>query len=109
MAAVLTQLNFNVLWRYFAWSNQTLAMIALWVATAYLVREGKYRYGSLITALPATFMSAVSLTYILMANEGLRLSAKISYPLGIIFAAGMFTLYVIGYRKAVRNGIKVPQ
>ena len=109
VAAVLTQLNFNVLWRYFAWSNQTLAMIALWVATAYLMREGKYRYGSLITALPATFMSAVSLTYILMAKEGLRLSAKISYPLGIIFAAGMFTLYVIKYRRAVRTGIKVPQ
>ena len=38
ISAVLTQLDFNVLWRYFSWSNQTLAMIALWVATAFLLK-----------------------------------------------------------------------
>ncbi|MBP3728887.1 MAG: carbon starvation protein A, partial [Lachnospiraceae bacterium] len=68
--AVLTQLDFNVLWRYFSWSNQTLAMISLWVSTAYLMRKGQYPYGTLLTALPATLMSAVCLTYILMAKEG---------------------------------------
>ena len=41
IGAVLTQLDFNVLWRYFSWSNQTLAMISLWVATAYLLKNGK--------------------------------------------------------------------
>ena len=41
VGAVLTQLDFNVLWRYFSWSNQTLAMITLWVATAYLVKRRK--------------------------------------------------------------------
>ncbi|MCR5082373.1 MAG: hypothetical protein K6B15_02760 [Parasporobacterium sp.] len=29
--------DFDILWRYFAWSNQTLAMIALWVASAALL------------------------------------------------------------------------
>lgn len=43
MGAVLTQLDFNVLWRYFSWSNQTLAMVALWVATAYLLKTKKRR------------------------------------------------------------------
>ena len=37
--------------------------------------------------LPATFMSAVSCTYILMAKEGFQLSIAIAYPAGIIFAA----------------------
>ena len=41
LGAVLTQLDFNVLWRYFSWSNQTLAMVALWVATVYLVKNAK--------------------------------------------------------------------
>ena len=40
-----------------------------------------------LTALPATFMSAVSCTYILMAKEGFQLSTAIAYPAGIIFAA----------------------
>ena len=90
VGAILTQLDFNVLWRYFSWSNQTLAMISLWVATAYLLKEGKVRYGSLLTALPGTFMSAVSLTYILMAGEGFGLSASIAYPAGIAFSVALF-------------------
>ena len=90
---MLTRLNFNVLWRYFSWSNQTLAMIALWVATAYLMKTHAKKLTSLITALPATFMSAVSLTYILMAGEGFGLSAAIAYPAGAVFAAALFGAY----------------
>ena len=98
VAAVLTQLDFNVLWRYFSWSNQTLAMISLWVATAYLLQKGRVRIGSLVTALPATFMSAVSMTYILMADEGLRLKTAVAYPAGIVFAAALFAVYILKYR-----------
>ncbi len=104
--AVLTQLDFNVLWRYFSWSNQTLAMIALWVATAYLVLNSKHRFASLITAIPASFMSAVSLTYILMAPEGFKLSSKIGYPAGIIFASALLLIYlVLCVRKTRGKGI----
>ena len=95
VGAVLTQLDFNVLWRYFSWSNQTLAMVALWVSTAYLMKEGRYRLGSVITAIPAAFMSAVSLTYILMAKEGFGLYAGIAYPAGGCFAAILFCVYMV--------------
>ena len=91
--AVTNENGFKIVWRYFSWSNQTLAMISLWVATAYLIRKGKTKYGSLITALPAAFMSAVSMTYILMADEGLRISSSIAYPAGILFAAALFCAY----------------
>ena len=93
LGSVLTQLDFNVLWRYFSWSNQTLAMVSLWVATSYLMKNNEKRFASLITALPAAFMSAVSMTYILMANEGFHLSAAIGYPVGICFAAALLALY----------------
>ena len=91
--AVTNNNGFQVVWRYFSWSNQTLAMISLWVATAYLARNGKRKYSTLLTAIPAAFMSAVSLTYILMAGEGFSLSAAIAYPAGIVFAAALFGLY----------------
>ena len=91
--AVTNRNGFQTVWRYFSWSNQTLAMIALWVATAYLLRNGKTRNGSLITALPATFMSAVSMTYILMAGEGFRLSSAVAYPAGIAFALILLGIY----------------
>ena len=99
IGTILTQLDFNVLWRYFSWSNQTLAMIVLWIATAYLVREGKYLLSSLITAIPAAFMTAVSVTYILIADEGFRLAPAFDYPAGIILALIFFSAYVIFLRR----------
>ena len=72
-------------------------MIALWVSTAYLLKQGKYRFGSLLTALPATFMTAVSLTYILMAKEGLQLSQTLSYILGAAAAIVLFAVYLTAF------------
>lgn len=99
--AVLNNNGFQIIWRYFSWSNQTLAMIALWVATAYLLKNGKYKYGSLLTALPATFMVGVSLTYILIAKEGFRLNQTISYIIGITVAvlALIFYLCILLFKK----------
>ncbi|MBR3340370.1 MAG: carbon starvation protein A [Clostridiales bacterium] len=100
VSAVLTQLDFNVLWRYFSWSNQTLAMISLWVATSYLISNNKDRFASLLTAVPAAFMTAVSVTYILVAKEGLKLSTSVGYPIGITAAVILFVIYVVMiYRK----------
>lgn len=106
IGALLTQLDFNVLWRYFSWSNQTLAMIALWVASAYLLKNASNKYGSLITAFPATFMSAVSLTYILMADEGFKLSASIAYPAGVCFAIVLFAVFLSKLRRALSSVVK---
>lgn len=98
--AILTTLDFDVIWRYFSWANQTLAMIALWASAVYL-RWHTGRVASLICALPATFMSAVSCTYILLADEGFRLGADIAYPVGILFAAACAGLFFVRcyYRK----------
>ena len=92
--AIVNDNGFQIIWRYFSWSNQTLAMIALWVSTAYLLKEGKYRFGSLITALPATFMTAVSTTYILMSKEGFRLPQGISYTIGVVAAIVLLVFYL---------------
>ena len=92
--AITNRNGFQIVWRYFSWSNQTLAMISLWGTTAYLLRNGKTKYGSLMTALPAVFMSAVSLTYILMADEGFGFSSAVAYPAGIVFAGILFSAYI---------------
>lgn len=91
VGAILTQFDVQIVWRYFSWSNQTLAMIALWSASVYLYRRKRFYW---ITVLPATFMSAVSFTYILIAKEGFQLSTGIAYPAGILFAAVCFGAFV---------------
>ena len=102
--ALVDDNGFQIIWRYFSWSNQTLAMIALWVSTAYLLKKGKYRFGSLITALPATFMTAVSMTYIITAEEGFRLSTSIAYPVGAGIALALFIVYFVFLVKRAKAG-----
>ena len=85
--------NYDVIWRYFAWSNQTLAVFTLWTAAVYLSTHVSKAI-SFIAAIPATFMSAVCCTYILYADEGLGLGTAISYPVGIIFAVVLMALFL---------------
>ena len=53
--------GFKVIWRYFAWCNQTLSVFTLWAITVYLVQNRKNFYVSL---LPALLMTLVCSTYI---------------------------------------------
>ena len=81
-------------------------MIALWVSTAYLLKKGKYRFGSLLTALPASFMTGVSMTYILMAKEGFQLDQTASYLAGAAAAAILFVIYCVILARKQKRYIK---
>jgi len=91
LGLALTYIDFGILWRYFAWSNQTVATIVLWTASIYLLKNSKQYWATLF---PATFMTAVTVTYILQAPEGFSLSTAISYPVGIIVAIILFAVFV---------------
>ncbi|MBM7557401.1 carbon starvation CstA family protein [Halanaerobacter jeridensis] len=87
----LSQMDFSVIWRYFAWSNQTLAMIALWAGAVYLLEEEKFHW---IATLPATFMTAVSITYILTAPEGFGIQGSLPTIVGVLAALGALGLFL---------------
>ena len=95
-------LSYQVVWRYFSWSNQTLAMLVLWTGAMYLAMEKKNFW---ICAVPATFMSAVSITYFCMAGECLGMipffknNTAVAYPVGIIFAAAFLMLFMTKSKK----------
>ncbi len=95
--AFISQLNYTVVWRYFSWSNQTLAMIALWTASMYLFKN-KRNY--LITVVPAVFMSAVAVTYFFCAPECLNLSVVVAYPVGIIAAVIFLGIFLFTTKKS---------
>ena len=72
--------SFEILWRYFAWANQVLAMVTLWAITVYLAKEKKKYIFSLI---PAMFMTMVTMTFIFEFptseyNENIGLSATMA-------------------------------
>ncbi len=91
----LTFIDFSIIWRYFAWSNQTLATIVLWTGAAYLSVNKKFHW---IATIPATFMTAVVTTYILIAKEGLTISATIATPVGIVVAVLALALFLYKFQ-----------
>ena len=101
----LTFIDFTIIWRYFSWANQTLAMIMLWAASSYMVKSKKNHW---ICTIPAVYMSAVTSAYILQAPEGFRLAAPISNICGVVFALILFGLFLNYTRKSSEgNSVKV--
>lgn len=92
---LLTQIDFAIIWRYFGWSNQTLATIVLWTAAVYLMYKNKNYW---IALVPATFMTAVVTTYILIAPEGFQLGQEIAYPAGVAMALIAFCVFFLKTR-----------
>lgn len=96
--------GFNIIWRYFGWSNQTLACFTLWAITSYLTTEKKGAW-YFVTLLPAAFMTAVCVTYICVEKIGFNLPAAwIPYIATSVFAAGI-CLYYLLRRKKLKKAI----
>lgn len=97
---ILMFVDFSIIWRYFAWTNQTLSVFTLWAITVWLVREKKCFW---ITLIPALFMTMVCSTYIFIAPEGFHLPSTESYCIGFIVTIicnGCFFSWLARMRKA---------
>lgn len=92
---ILTQINFDIIWRYMAWSNQTLATLVLWAITVYLVRNQKFFW---LTLIPAIFMTAVVSTYLFIAPEGFHFEQNLSYILGLLITAIITAIFIIKFK-----------
>jgi carbon starvation protein CstA len=106
--------SFNIVWRYFSWSNQTLATIALWAVSAYLAKSGKNYW---ISVIPAAFMTVVVSSYFIAANECLGplvtkatgspdITYTVGVTVGIVLAIILTALFIplIGIKQ--KNTIK---
>ena len=88
--------GFKIIWRYFAWCNQTLSVFTLWAITVYLVRSNKNFY---IALLPALLMTSVCSTYICIAPEVLSLPQGISYLIGGICTLIALIWFIVWHKK----------
>lgn len=88
---------FAVIWRYFGWANQALATIVLWSAAAWLIRHDK---GHWLASLPATFMTAVVVSYLAYAQIGFRLPLEAATGIGTGAAALSLLVFLFVFRKS---------
>lgn len=101
ISGVLMFINFDILWRYFAWFNQSLSVFTFWTIAVWLTRrsarEGKMPYAYLIALIPAMWMTLVCSTYILIAPEGFQLNHILAYFTGAVITLGV-TMYFVNWK-----------
>lgn len=99
--------GFDMIWRYFAWANQVIAMVTLWAITVYLAKEKKSYIFSLI---PAMFMTMVTMTYIFEFPagkyvEGVGFSGVVA-PIIAGCITILFTVLFFNFRRKYNNALK---
>ena len=93
--------EFGRIWKFVGISNQSLATIVLWSAAMYLALKKKNHW---IVSIPATFLTTLCITYILVApnkGAGLALSVPAGYTIGI--AAGLLVLGLFLYTARIKK------
>lgn len=89
--------GFNVLWRYFAWSNQTLALFAFLAISVWMFMNGKAKY-AWMPLIPGGWYAFITVTYIANAKIGFNIPWLGAYIIGIV-AAAAYVGIVLWYAK----------
>lgn len=92
--------GFKIIWRYFAWSNQTLSVFTLWALTVGLAIARKNYW---VTLIPALFMTCVCTTYIFIAPEGFALPVPVAYSIGGAVLLVAIAGFMVWFRKHQDN------
>ncbi|WP_027420577.1 carbon starvation CstA family protein [Crocinitomix catalasitica] len=94
---ILTNMDFQLLWRYFSWANQVTASIALWIGAVYLYSKNTHY---LIAMIPAFFITSVICTYIFFdPNIGFGLGLSTATWIGLCFALLITALFFVVMKK----------
>ena len=94
--------GFNILWNYFSWSNQLMAVCSLCVATVYLRSKKKNFW---IALIPCMFMTFITADYILWVSpenlKGAPLGFGLDYKTALVIA--LHDAAILGFFLCVRG------
>jgi len=92
VGALLSQVDFAIIWRYFGWANQTLAALVLWASAVYLAKRGKSHW---VCSFPSVFMTASTTTYLCFDKIGFGLSYMQANCIGIGTAITCLVFFLV--------------
>ncbi|WP_040660277.1 carbon starvation CstA family protein [Oscillibacter ruminantium] len=98
--------GFSTLWRYFAWSNQTLSLFAFLAISVWMFENGKGKF-VWVPLIPGAFYAFVTVTYIMNAKIGFHVPWTGAYIIGVCAAVvyvGVILWY--GRRRAAATPLK---
>ena len=95
-------IDFDVIWRYFAWSNQALSVLTLWMITAWLMRRGS-RF-VVLALIPALIMTYICSSFVFVSNQFIGMgSVAVAYIYGGAVTAIVAGLLILKIRKINSN------
>ena len=95
-------IDFDVIWRYFAWSNQALSVLTLWMITAWLMRRGGCV--ALLAMIPAVIMTYICSTFVFVSDQFVGMgSVDAAYIYGGAVTAIVAGLLILKIRKINRD------
>lgn len=95
-------IDFDVIWRYFAWSNQALSVLTLWMITAWLMRR-RSRF-VLLALIPALIMTYICASFVFVSDQFVGMdSVDAAYIYGGAVTAIVAGLLILKIRKINRN------
>lgn len=98
--------DFDVIWRYFAWSNQALSVFTLWMITAWLQRKGSSFY--LLALVPAIFMTYICSSFVFVSTQFVGMGATtLAYVYGAAATAIISGVLMLKIRKDVKRGTSI--
>ena len=98
----ITTVDFDVVWRYFAWTNQTLAMLVLWSITVYLARHKRNLWVGL---LPALFMTYVCASFLFVSDQFFGMENRLwAYVMGGAVTLAILLLMIFKLRRDYAKG-----
>ena len=103
IALLMWQINnpdgFNVVWKYFGWANQTLAVFTLWTLTVYLVLHKK---PYIITLVPALFMTVSCTVFFFISKQALNVGATVAWSMGAAILVVALVWFFVWKRKQAK-------
>lgn len=106
IGVLIASVDFDIIWRYFAWSNQALSVITLWMITAWLMR--KHSKVVFLSLIPAIIMTYVCSSFVFVSNQFVGMGATdVAYLYGAAVTAVISGLLMLKIRKDVKRGATI--
>ena len=100
VAFFFCKVDFSTAWSYLGIANQILATLVLWTGAAYLISKGRAHW---MCSLPATFLTFVCVSFLVIAPLGLGLAPVIGYVAGAMTAIPLLVFCIVYARRCTSS------
>ena len=101
IGTVLLFVDFDIIWRYFAWTNQAMSVVTLWVIVVYLRERDRNIW---VALPPAIFMTYICTAFVFISDQFVGMANR---PLAYALAAVVTLLISVAMWQKMHSRVKL--